>query len=36
MLGIWLASEKITIIAVLAMFIILTGVGLVSLRKRHV
>jgi drug/metabolite transporter (DMT)-like permease len=36
MLGIWLASEKITIITVLAMFVILTGVGLVSLRKNHV
>jgi drug/metabolite transporter (DMT)-like permease len=36
MLGIWLAAEKITIIGILAMIVILTGVGLVSLRKKHV
>ncbi len=33
-LGIGLAGEKITLVGVLAMLVILTGVGLVSLRKK--
>lgn len=33
-LGVGLAGEKITLIGILAMFIILTGVGLVSLRRK--
>ncbi len=34
-LGVALAGEKITLIGILAMLVILTGVGLVSLRGKH-
>jgi drug/metabolite transporter (DMT)-like permease len=34
-LGVWLAGENITLIGILAMLVILSGVGLVSLARER-